>query len=63
MIETAKPVAREVVTCEQCLREIPKSEARSAEARDYVVYFCGLECYELWEEEEMAVRTREAGEP
>lgn len=63
MIETAKPVVREVVTCENCLKEIPKSEARSAEACDYVLYFCGLECYDLWEEEEMEKRTREAGEP
>ncbi|HFE38033.1 MAG TPA: DUF3330 domain-containing protein [Gammaproteobacteria bacterium] len=27
---------------------IPVSEATSEEARDYVVYFCGLECHEKW---------------
>ena len=41
-------VAPERVFCEVCLKEVPKSEAAMAEARDYVAYFCGLECYEKW---------------
>ncbi len=36
------------VQCELCMKLIPRSEAKSAEAVDYVVYFCGLECYEQW---------------
>lgn len=36
------------VTCEMCLREVPASEAAVAEATDYVLYFCGLDCYETW---------------
>lgn len=40
--------ATETVPCEICLKEIPKSEAAMAEAREYVAYFCGLECYEKW---------------
>lgn len=36
------------VTCEVCLSQIPQSEARSAEGDDYVVHFCGLDCYEQW---------------
>jgi hypothetical protein len=28
--------------------EIPVSEAKSEEATEYVVYFCGLDCYEKW---------------
>ena len=36
------------VACDVCLREIPASEARSEEASDYVLYFCGLECYGTW---------------
>lgn len=36
------------VACDVCLREIPASEARSEEASDYVMYFCGLECYGKW---------------
>jgi hypothetical protein len=63
MIETTKPTEVELVKCEVCLREIPKSDAQNAEVRDYVAYFCGLECYEKWEEAEMKQRTQEAGEP
>ena len=38
----------EIVECSQCLKEIPASEAKSAEGTDYVVHFCGLECYDRW---------------
>ncbi|TAK80389.1 MAG: DUF3330 domain-containing protein [Betaproteobacteria bacterium] len=38
----------ERVFCEVCLKEVPKSEAAMAEARDYVAYFCGLGCYQKW---------------
>jgi hypothetical protein len=37
-----------LVACEMCLKEIPASEATVAEATDYVMYFCGLDCYETW---------------
>ena len=30
------------------MKEIPKSEAVVAEATDYVLHFCGLECYTKW---------------
>ena len=63
MIETPKLTDTELVKCEVCLKEVPKSEAQSAEARDYVAYFCGLECYQEWEAAEMKERTQEAGEP
>ena len=63
MTETAKLTDVELVKCEVCLKEVPNSGAQSAEARDYVAYFCGLECYEEWEAVEMKERTREAGEP
>ncbi len=36
------------VRCEVCLKDIPVSEAQSAEAQDYVAYFCGLDCYDQW---------------
>ncbi len=36
------------VACETCQAEVPISEAKSAEAIDYVVYFCGLDCYQEW---------------
>jgi len=38
----------ELVDCEICLTEIPLSEAKNEEATDYVMYFCGLECFEKW---------------
>ena len=40
--------SRQKVPCAQCLKEVPVSEAKVAEAVDYVVYFCGLECYAQW---------------
>ena len=63
MTETAKLTDVELVKCEVCLKEVPKSGAQSAEARDYVAYFCGLGCYAEWDAVAMKERTREAGEP
>lgn len=42
----------ERVTCVICLTEVPKSAAASSEAADYVMYFCGIECYEEWRKPE-----------
>ncbi|HET7527316.1 MAG TPA: DUF3330 domain-containing protein [Burkholderiaceae bacterium] len=42
------PGADALVTCDVCLREVPRSEAIVPEAADYVAYFCGLECFEKW---------------
>jgi hypothetical protein len=42
------PIELELLSCELCLKEIPVSEATSEEATDYVVYFCGLDCYQQW---------------
>jgi hypothetical protein len=50
-MEPEKPAAEvEMVSCELCLKEIPVSEAKSEEATDYVLYFCGLECYAQWKQ-------------
>ncbi len=38
------------VSCTVCRHEIPLSEAVVAEAVDYMVYFCGLDCYQRWRE-------------
>lgn len=51
MNEHERPTETEKVQCEVCLKEIPRSEAKIAEASDYVLYFCGLDCYEKWQEE------------
>ena len=48
MSNSEDPLPVEQISCEVCLKEIPLSEAKSEEATDYVVYFCGLDCYETW---------------
>jgi len=37
-----------MVKCEVCLKEIPRFEVKSPEAQDYLIYFCGLDCYDRW---------------
>lgn len=37
-----------ITPCTQCGKEVPLSEAKVAEAVDYVAYFCGLQCYAKW---------------
>ena len=39
------------VSCDVCLKEVPRSEAQSPEGSDYVLYFCGLDCYEQWKQQ------------
>jgi len=51
MTEVKKPPQDEMVACEICMKEIPTSEAKSAEATDYVIHFCGTECYAKWKEQ------------
>ena len=48
MITSDKSADVARVSCEVCLKEVPISEATVAEAADYFVHFCGLECYEQW---------------
>ena len=48
MIEQKKIIEPEKVACEVCLKEIPLSEATSVKSTDYIVYYCGLECYDQW---------------
>lgn len=45
----------ERVPCDVCHHDIPLSEAFVAEATDYVVHFCGLECYDRWRRRREAV--------
>jgi len=40
----------EKVKCETCLKEVPASEAHLEEAEDYVIHFCGLDCFDKWRE-------------
>lgn len=51
MASSTKTPADELVACEVCLKEIPVSETKSEEATEYVVHFCGLDCYEKWKQQ------------
>ena len=51
MSEESTPLENETIACDICMKEIPKSEAQSEEASDYVAHFCGLECYDKWKEQ------------
>lgn len=49
MIEKKELQEPEHVACQVCLKEIPRSAAQSAEATEYVYYFCGADCYAKWQ--------------
>lgn len=36
------------IDCEACRTNIPLSAAKTSEGEDYIIYFCGLQCYEKW---------------
>ncbi|MDD3449714.1 MAG: DUF3330 domain-containing protein [Gammaproteobacteria bacterium] len=50
------------VSCEVCMKEIPVSEAKTAEAVDYVAHFCGLQCFEKWRHHENGEEEPRPGE-
>ena len=52
MAEQDKPNDHDIIPCEVCLKEIPTTEAKTTEGTDYVVHFCGLDCYEQWRDKE-----------
>ena len=47
-----QPTEIENIACEICHNEMPHSETHNAEVDDYVMNFCGLECYDKWKEKE-----------
>jgi len=57
MSEQIKSAEVRKVPCRLCRKEVPLSEAKVAEAADYVAYFCGLECYAEWKR-----RSEQAGQ-
>jgi len=48
------PKDEQLLSCELCLKSIPLSESEISEAEDYVAYFCGLECYDIWRHQKSA---------
>jgi len=45
------PTDEQLVSCKLCLESVPLSESEISEAEDYVAYFCGLECYDVWKKQ------------
>lgn len=39
------------ISCQMCLSDIPPSASGNSEVEDYVMYFCGIECYALWKDD------------
>ena len=37
-----------LLSFEVCMKEVPIDEATNPETADYIVFFCGLECFEQW---------------
>jgi hypothetical protein len=37
------------------MKEVPIAEANSFEAVDYVIHFCGLECFEKWKQKKLII--------
>ena len=52
MDKDSKTVETELVACEVCMKEVPKSIAQIPEGTDYVLYFCGLDCHEKWKSQQ-----------
>jgi len=51
------PAEPQLVKCNICLAEIPESVAMSSEADEYTQYFCGIECYNRWRDENVKAKT------
>ena len=45
MREPEIPSDPDRLSCKVCFKEIPLSEAVNEEATDYILHFCGLDCY------------------
>jgi len=50
--EKLPQIELEIVECEICLKEVPVSAATSEEAQDYVAYFCGIDCFARWKQQQ-----------
>ena len=51
----------DVITCEICLKEIPRDLAKSEEATEYVHYFCGDACFDKWRKGESETGQKKPG--
>lgn len=46
-----RPFQPDDVKCDHCAKEVPASGAKSRTVDEYVLWFCGVECYEQWRED------------
>lgn len=63
MVDLLKKGGIELVTCAVCEKQVPVAEALSSEDPDYLLYFCGQECYDDWSADALAAKVQEAGQP
>jgi len=40
--------ALKMIACDTCKKVLPMADALAPEVADYVVHFCGTDCYETW---------------
>lgn len=59
---TMAPREEERVSCASCMKDIPRSAAKSSEAAGYTVHFCGLDCFSEWNRQAERARLKEPGE-
>ncbi len=50
--ENILPGKDQLLSCDVCMKEIPHSAAQTSEGEEYIMYFCGLECYKKWKSTE-----------
>jgi hypothetical protein len=59
-MEKSTSIPTSLISCDVCLKEIPRSAAMTVEGADYVGEYCGLECYQKFLHEPHATATRES---
>ncbi|WP_416224115.1 DUF3330 domain-containing protein [Thiohalophilus sp.] len=42
----------EKVSCTVCRKEVPRVDALKDEGEEYIRWFCGLDCYNQWRQDE-----------
>jgi hypothetical protein len=60
MIDQKKLFEPDKISCEVCFKEIPISEAKSVKATDYIMYYCGLDCYDKWKKQKEEPKKEES---
>lgn len=48
-----RPEPPKQVSCEACMRQLIREDAYRSESEDYVLWFCGLNCFETWKDEDV----------